>query len=279
MDTDAGYMDIPVMRSNEGFRSGHFRERADYATRRPAGGPDWLLVVTIRGAGIHRRGRQTVRIPEGAAVLYAPGVPQHYGTHPSDRHWELIWAHFPDNGRLHSLLAWPGNGDDAGVLELGEACAPVTDAMRELVEWQSGGSVRRHEFAANALERVLLWCDTVNPRNPRNSMDSRVAQALQIVTAQLREPLTIGSVAGELGISGSRLSHLFRRDVGASFPEYVEGRRMEYAEDLLRMTDRPIAAVARGVGYEDPLYFSRRFSARTGLSPRAWRARTRGATG
>ncbi len=276
MDTDVENMEIHVMVPQEGFRSGHFHEDVNYETLRPTGGSEWLLIVSAGGAGFYRRGRQTGRLGRGSALLFAPGLPQHYGTHPSDRFWELIWSHFPDTMRLPELLRWPGLPGEPGVLELGDAFDAVAAAMHELVAWHSSGSLHRHEFAANALERALLWCNTVNPHSPRSNMDPRVEQAMQIIATRLHAPLTVSIVAAELGVSASRLSHIFKQHAGTSFPEYVEGRRMERSEDLLRMTDRDISTIARSVGYEDPLYYSRRFKTRTGLSPRAWRSRATG---
>lgn len=260
------------MAQPDGFRSGHFHEGPRYETRRPAGGRDWLLIVSLSGAGFHRYNREFVALPAATALLYAPGVAQHYGTHRSDGRWELIWTHFPEMASTGELAEWPAVAGGACVLELGAAADRVAEAMRELVEWQRGGSVHRHAFAANALERALLWCHTINPRSPAAGMDPRVAHAREIISARLDGRLDVANIAEEVGLSHSRLSHLFKQHTGRSVPAYVEQRRMERAEDLLRMTARSVSEVARAVGYDDPLYFSRRFRRRVGTSPRAWRA-------
>ena len=259
------------MAQPDGFRSGHFHEGPRYETRRPAGARDWLLIVSLSGAGFHRYNRDLVALPAATALLYAPGVAQHYGTHRSEGRWELIWTHFPEMASTGELAEWPAVAGGACVLELGAAADRVAEAMRELVEWQRGGSVHRHAFAANALERALLWCHTVNPRSPAAGMDPRVAHAREIISARLDGRLDVANIAEEVGLSPSRLSHLFKQHTGRSVPAYVEQRRMERAEDLLRMTDRSVAEVARAVGYDDPLYFSRRFRRRAGMSPRTWR--------
>jgi AraC-like DNA-binding protein len=51
----------------------------------------------------------------------------------------------------------------------------------------------------------------------------------------------------------------------------VLGTRLNEAKALLADSGLTIAAIARQVGYGDPAYFSRLFSARVGLSPRAFR--------
>ena len=255
-----------------GFRSGHFHEGPRYETRRPAGARDWLLIVSVSGAGFHRYHREVVELPPGTALLYAPGIPQHYGTHRSEGRWELVWTHFPELASTGELANWPTAAGGACVLDLAGAARRVTEAMHEVVEWQRGGSIHRHAFAANALERALLWCHTVNPQSPSAGIDARVAQAREIIAARLDGRIDVATIAHEVGLSPSRLSHLFKQHTGRSIPAYIEQRRMERAEDLLRMTERSVSEVARAVGYDDPLYFSRRFRLRSGSSPRAWRA-------
>jgi AraC family transcriptional regulator of arabinose operon len=271
----------------DAFRSGHFYEDASYSTHRPKGGAEWLLILTVAGRGTHtpgsgaatvattadlRAAAEPVALEPGTALLYAPGVPQHYATDATVGHWELLWAHFAAEKRLRPLLEWPPMPCGAALLDVRSVYSEVETAMLEVVRQQAGGLVHRHHFVVNGLERALLWCDTVNPQSERGRMDSRVTRVLEMVARGLGDRIDMQTMAHDVGLSRSRLSHLFAAEVGMSFPEYVESRRMERAQDLLRMTDQPIALVADAVGYPDALYFSRRFKRAFGVSPRTWRA-------
>lgn len=281
------------------FRSGRFCEGLGYSVLRPNGAPDWLLIVSIGGAGEHRWSldradeRQNgspvhlrrqpagrVPVPAGTALLYPPGTPQWYGTEERTGRWELVWTHFPNVRRLDSLLDWPvldwpeATERQPRLLELGPALAPVREAMQELSDWHTAARSNRLSFAWNALERALLWCQTVNPLSVDGALDDRVSKAARIISADLGSRHTIGALCERVGISRSRLAHLFRSETGESFPEYLERRRMERAEDQLRMTSLPVSEIARSVGFDDPLYFSRRFKRFTGMSPRRWREAT-----
>ena len=252
-----------------GFRSGLFAETEDYETRRPGGSDDWLLILTLAGRGLHRNGADTIELRPGTVLLYGPGVSQWYGT--ASAPWELIWTHFPADGRLEPWLDWPRRADGTMLLSLGASADEVERAMRELVGWQSGPAPDASAFAFNALERALLWCDRANPSAGHVSRDKRVDLALTLISDNLAENVSMTRVAQAVGLSRSRLAHLFRTATGMSLPEYVEARRIQKAEDLLRMTNRPVKEIARMVGFADPLYFSKRFTRRNGASPRAWR--------
>ena len=80
----------------------------------------------------------------------------------------------------------------------------------------------------------------------------------------------IASVAQHVCLSPSRLSHLFRQQLGSA--SSAGGRISASAAKLLLSTTRmPIATVGRNVGFEDQLYFSRVFKMH-GASPSEFRA-------
>ena len=53
--------------------------------------------------------------------------------------------------------------------------------------------------------------------------------------------------------------------------EYLLQVRMSKARELLRQTDLPINVIAREIGYEDPLSFSKIFKKRYNVSPLQYR--------
>ena len=58
---------------------------------------------------------------------------------------------------------------------------------------------------------------------------------------------------------------------GISPQEYLLDYRIRKACELLQNTDLPIAHIARSVGYEDSLYFSRLFKQHMKSSPSSYR--------
>jgi AraC family transcriptional regulator of arabinose operon len=147
----------------------------------------------------------------------------------------------------------------------------VTAALWEMHRRATGGLPRREEFAMNALEEALLWCDSVNPRSAQARFDPRVVRAMEYLREDLRRPFALPGVACDAGLSVSRLSHLFREQVGLSPQQFVERERIARAKQLLSLTSRTVAAVAAEVGFENPFYFTLRFKKHTGLSPSDWR--------
>ena len=83
-------------------------------------------------------------------------------------------------------------------------------------------------------------------------MDNRVREACQYISDHLADSnFDIASVAQHVCLSPSRLSHLFRQQLGISVLSWREDQRISQAKLLLSTTRMPIATVGRNVGFDD----------------------------
>jgi len=76
-------------------------------------------------------------------------------------------------------------------------------------------------------------------------------------------------------LSAVHLGRLFRAHVATSPMQFLRKPRIEQSRFLLERSQLRIGEVAREVGFEDPLHFSRVFSKSMGLSPRQYRRKAR----
>ena len=75
-----------------------------------------------------------------------------------------------------------------------------------------------------------------------------------------------------VGVSRATLYRAFMEYEGLSPAQYITDFRVNAACRLLEETELPVSAVARSVGYNDSLYFSRIFHKTKGVSPTEYRA-------
>lgn len=81
------------------------------------------------------------------------------------------------------------------------------------------------------------------------------------------------TVAHRIGTSRRQLQRVFAELSDSSFRETIAAVRMAHARKLLAETDRPIAAIGRVAGYQQPAQFSKAFRHHHGTSPRVYRQR------
>ena len=83
--------------------------------------------------------------------------------------------------------------------------------------------------------------------------------------------ISVDAVADILGVSRTYLYKIFVNAYGISPRAYLSEARILRAKELLSAGKDTISAVAREVGYEDVLEFSKFFSRKTGISPSEYR--------
>ena len=255
--------------------TGHFREGRDYQTWRPLGTADWLLIGTLSGQGRFGFDGGEVVTSAGTLTLIRPQTRHDYGVEPSQGRWELLWTHFHPESTWQPWLGWPEAAPGLMVLSLTEPVVreKIMTRLFKVHRLATGALRHRKVFAMNALEEMLLWCDTQNPRSEQAHLDPRVLAAMNFLCQRLDRSVTLEELAAFSKLSPPRLSHLFRLQAGLTPHQFLEQQRLDRACRLLDFTARSVSAIAAEVGFENPFYFTLRFKRHTGYSPREYRKR------
>ena len=105
--------------------------------------------------------------------------------------------------------------------------------------------------------------------------DEYYAFAIQYIDTRLHTPIKIKALADAIGISTTYLLELFKERIGISPKQYINRQRINMSKIMLRTTEFSITEIARSVGYDDVLSFSRFFSKEAHISPSDYRKRAR----
>jgi AraC family transcriptional regulator of arabinose operon len=240
---------------------------------RPNGTRDWLLIYTMAGAGrVTAMGREK-RLVSGDVLLIAPNTPQEYGLAEESAEWSNIWAHFRPPIHWLDWLAWPELSRGLMLLSPGpELRETVETELRRAMTFAAMPIRLRTEAALNALERALIALDACNPNFCGGGLDPRIAAAVRAMGENLSGHISIGELSRAAGLSRSRFTVLFTRELRMSPQAYLEAARLGRAAQLLRACSWSITEIAEEVGYSDPFYFSTRFRRAFGASPSRYRA-------
>ncbi len=101
--------------------------------------------------------------------------------------------------------------------------------------------------------------------------DGIIPRVERYVKQHYTQDITLEDVCAEFSCSRSSVSHLFKKQTGKSFREYLKDVRIRVAKSLLRYSSISVAEVAISVGFSDSNYFSGVFKATTGMAPLAYR--------
>ena len=258
---------------------GHYQlvRRQEFETLRREGRQDWQLLY-IAGGKAHfylPEGEQTAG--EGEAFLYPPGQPQQYGYFLKEKP-DVYWLHF-SGAQAAGLLAKAGlpalQVFHAGVQ--GDCVMLLGRIIREL---QLCGLYCQELAAAHAQALVYLLSRGMKERSGQQSAASPELQRLvEWIHRHPEESVSIAAYARRANMSVSTFIRRFRAHTGLPPQRYITRQRIGHARELMVSSRMPVTDIARIVGYDNPLYFSRLFKKEMGLSPRAYRQASEKAAG
>ncbi|MEH7012697.1 helix-turn-helix domain-containing protein [Neobacillus niacini] len=252
--------------------SDHYKQAYGYKVHRSGGTKDWLMTYTLSGRGVYTVNQQKVLCQRGDIVILKPGKVHQYET-SEDSCWEFLWAHFVPQPAWARLLQLPE--PHKGMLHFHVEDSILLERLniafqRLLFESRTVGPYAE-ELSLNAMEEVLLLLAQKHRQNTDRILDPRVEEVLTILTHYLQDQYSITELAKRVNLSSSRLAHLFKEQIGDSIIETRNKIRLRQAARLLEFTTRTIGEIAADVGFMNPFYFTKQFTAFYGKSPTAFR--------
>ena len=143
------------------------------------------------------------------------------------------------------------------------------DMMLKLIALDHG------EEVANAVADQQIYTTIRTDRDSqRLSVPTRIgvrhpklAAVIEMMEANMEEPLSPSVLAGRVGMSTRQLERLFRRYLDRSPKRYYMEMRLHKARNLLLQTDMSVINVALACGFSSPSHFSKCYRAHYRITP------------
>ena len=95
-----------------------------------------------------------------------------------------------------------------------------------------------------------------------------MVEAVQLMEANIREPLSSDDIAYHVGVSRRHLERLFKQNLDVVPSRYYLELRLKHAKQLLMKTDKSIMEVGFECGFTTAPHFSTTYKGFFGLTPR-----------
>lgn len=251
--------------------SDHFDENDTYVIKRINGMKDWLITYTLSGEGYVMIQGKEVRIKAGDISIIKGGTPHQYGTRKGQV-WNFVWAHFMPRAQKINWMQLPECHMGFIFHSLDNACTQkrIYRIFKRIIYDNRQANPHSNELCMNALNEVLLLIS----QSIKKPVDARVAEVLHILTEQMTEPLQIEALARSIGLSSSRLSHVFKDEMGQSIVETLIQMRLRQAALLLQHSTRNATEIASEVGFQNYNHFANQFKVYYGVNPRQFRKKS-----
>lgn len=144
---------------------------------------------------------------------------------------------------------------------------------------RTDGFRKKHEFiyftnTANSFDQ-LAFIVTSQVSQILTDISSQISQmyskpvrnAIQYINEHYCSVISLQLVADEVQLNATYLSNLFRKETGQTFIEFVKGKKINFAKQLLREKNGNISYVASKLEYDDVRNFSKFFKKNVGITP------------
>ena len=249
----------------------------DFHYIRRNGRSDYHIVYVTQGrCGVEYMGKNEI-IKQGDFFLYPPHIPQDYIKFKDSK---SIWLHFNgyevDNILKENRLA-------------GGVYHKYFSPNIEQLFIQLMNEYHKHLVVSNEkglllsiiceLSKLINSDDEQTPQyysgfssNLPNNVMSKVNECARFIVYNYNIDISVKDLADSCNLSQSRFIFLFKKITGTTPHAYQQNIRINNSKIMLSSTSHTIAEISRFLGYDDPLYFSRLFKKKTGLSPVQFRS-------
>jgi AraC-like DNA-binding protein len=236
----------------------------------PAVRDHYIIHYILGGKGTFSAEGITHTLKKNDGFLICPDTVVYYQA-DEDEPWSYAWVGF-HGFRAGAYLKQAGLDNHSPVFryERDDFLKGCLMRMIETKTLSKGKEIRLLGLLYEFLSQLVEASDN-SLSEKRSAKEEHVKKALEYITMNYSRKISITEIARNVGLDRSYLYSLFNEYVNASPQEYLISFRMEKAGDLMHAPSLAIGDIARSVGYEDPLMFSKAFKKLKGLSPREYR--------
>lgn len=244
-------------------------------TYRPRGRLDFQIIYIASGKAHFHFGNpenETI-VPAGNIVLFRPKEFQKYEYYGIDK-TEVYWIHFTGND-VKNILRKYGFPDEKRIFPVGTSLEYERVFKRIIMELQRCQD--DYEEMLDLLLRHLLIIfhrELTREHILKNEyLDSEMDITASYFNENYNRDINIEEYAVSRGMSVSWFIRNFKKYTGTTPMQFITSIRITNAQMLLETTNYAINEIARIVGYDNPLYFSRLFRKQKGCPPSHYRKR------
>lgn len=233
----------------------------------------FLVHFVMHGSGRFVLNDVSYRIEENQGFIIYPGEITYYQA-DSLNPWTYRWVGF-NGGNCEEILKNMGFNSQNPVFSFENP----DDVRKIFSEMKNAKESTKQGQLCLAGNLYMLFSKMIpkeiaekNPiEHPYATSKEYVAGAIEFIVKNYSHKITVNDISKYIGLNRSYFGSIFKKHTSMSPQEFLIKLRLEKAEELMENPKLNISDIARSVGYEDAMLFSKIFKKHYGASPTEYR--------
>lgn len=230
----------------------------------------YIIHFVVSGTGVFNARGKEYKLSKDEGFLVCPGEVIEYtadGTKP----WTYAWVGF-DGIRAGSILLKANIDATSPVFKVNnpDMLLQLIHKMLLCANIEYGKDEMLLGLLYEFLSNFISSNGSREQKTKKSIQEEYIRSCINFIAGNFSENITVHSLSSHVGLDRSYLYSLFVRYLHKSPKDYITEFRLNKASDLLH-TELSIQEIARSVGYEDALLFSKSFRKHNGVSPSKYR--------
>jgi len=121
------------------------------------------------------------------------------------------------------------------------------------------------------IEIIIITMRKISKKDTDLIYNNYSEYIIKYVEENYMKPITLTDLSYELNFSLPYISKRFKNDMGVSFTEYLQKKRVEQGCRLIANTEKKMSEIAELVGYADVKFFNKVFKKQLKMTPRQFK--------
>lgn len=236
----------------------------------------YLIHFVTSGKGVFVLNDVSYEIEENQGFIIYPGEIAYYQA-DTKKPWTYSWIGFK-GGNCSTILKNMGFGIENPVFlfDSSEETEEIFSGMKKVTESTKQGQLMLAGYlymlfsemkGKNVSDRKVLVSQYASSKE-------YVACAMDFIVKNYSNQITVNDISRYIGLNRSYFGSIFKKHTSMSPQEFLIKFRLEKATGLMNNEKLNISDIARSVGYDDAMLFSKIFRKHYGVSPTKYRENT-----
>jgi len=250
------------------------------------------IIIGIKGVAYIQQDGEAYDIKPGDILLLLPGH-IHYGYFASEKGTEFYWFHFNFKGEYNliegkeALLEISPLSSDPYLSRLENSILiPIfyhTDNVERLIiEFKQLLHITHSKYytvkASDYLLTVILIevsqlyiTKIIQDKTDIEVSKSKFINILEWIRINIDKNIDLDTISKKFDFNKDYLSRMFKRNLGISTLNYINGMKIKKAKELLLSSEAKVKEIAYSLGFNDEKYFMKLFKKYENLTPSQYR--------